>query len=295
MWPGITSRFYHTTFSNHNSLWWFLCFDRFSNLSSFLMTFVIFRNTDWIFTRIPSIEVGRRFSHTNTMGYGVWVRRQKRRSAILLTSYQGYTLLKCFTTVDVNLDQLSEGVFVRFLYYQVTPPLYTTLLKKKSLCPAHTLELYSTFMECNSSSLEIFICCLIYLANHLFMSVQFSHSVVSDSLWPHGQQHARLPCPSPTTRACSNSCPLSWWCHLTISSFIISFSTYLKSFPASGSFPMSQFFASDCQVIGVSASASVLPMNIQGWFPLGLTGLMFLQFKGLFPNNIVQKYQFFGA
>ena len=145
------------------------------------MTFVIFRNTDRIFTRIPSVEVGRRFSHTNTMGYGVWVRRQKRKSAILLT-YQGYTLLKCFTTVDVNLDQLSEGVFVRFLYNQVTSPLYTTLLKKKSLCPAHTLELYSTFMECNSSSLEIFICYLIYLANHLFMSVQFSHSVMSNSL-----------------------------------------------------------------------------------------------------------------
>ena len=111
-------------------------------------------------------------------------------------------------------------------------------------------------------------------------SVQFSHSVVSDSLRPHGLQHARLPCPSPTPRVCSNSCPLSPWCHPTISSSIIPFSSYLQSFPASGSFPMSQFFASGGLSIGVSASVSVFPMNIQDWFPLGLTGLICLQSKG---------------
>ena len=102
--------------------------------------------------------------------------------------------------------------------------------------------------------------------------VQFSHSVVSNSLWPHGPQHARLPCPSLTPRIESNSCPSSRWCHPTISSSVIPFSSQLQSFPASGSFPISQFFTSGGQSIGVSASASVLPMNVQDWFPLGLTG-----------------------
>ena len=104
------------------------------------------------------------------------------------------------------------------------------------------------------------------------VSVQFSHSAVSDFLQPHGLQHTRLPFPSPNPRACSNSCPSSWWCHPTISSFIIPSSSCLQSFPASGSFLVSQFFASGGQSIGASASASVLPMNIQDWFPLGLTG-----------------------
>ena len=112
-------------------------------------------------------------------------------------------------------------------------------------------------------------------------SVQFSRSVMSDSLWPHGLQHTRPPSPSPTPRAYSNSCPSSQWCHPTISSFVVPFSPCPKSFPVSGSFPMSQFFASGGQSIGASASASVLPMNIQDWFPLGWTGLISLQFKGL--------------
>ena len=98
---------------------------------------------------------------------------------------------------------------------------------------------------------------------------QFSHSVKPNSLWAHGPQHARLPCPSPTPRAYWNSCPLCCWCHPTISSSVIPFSSYLQSFPASGSFPMSWFFASGGQKIGVSASASALPMNIQDWSPLG--------------------------
>ena len=103
---------------------------------------------------------------------------------------------------------------------------------------------------------------------------------MSDSLWPHGLLHTRLPCPSPSPRACSNSCPLSQWCQVTISSSVIPFSC-LQSFPASGSFQMSQLFASGGQNIGVSASASVLPMNIQDWFPLGWTGWISLQSKGL--------------
>ena len=130
-----------------------------------------------------------------------------------------------------------------------------------------------------------------------FSSVQFSRSVVFDSLRSHESQHARLPCPSQAPRASLNSRPLSWWCHQTISSSVIPFSSCLQSCPASGSFPMSQFFASGGQSTGVSATASVLPMNIQDWFPLGLTGLI-LQSKGLskvFSNTTVQKHQFFGA
>ena len=127
---------------------------------------------------------------------------------------------------------------------------------------------------------------------------QSSHSVLSDSLWPHGLQHTRLPCPSPTPGACSNLCPLSWWCHPVISSSLVPFSSCLQSFPASGSFPMSQFFALGGQSIGASASASVLPMHIQDWFPLGLTGLISLLSKELsrvFSNTTVQKHQFFSA
>ena len=113
------------------------------------------------------------------------------------------------------------------------------------------------------------------------LSLQFSRSVVSDSLRPHGLQPARPPCPSPTPRACSNTCPLSWWCHPTISSSVVPFSSCLQSFPVSGSFPMSQLFASDGQSIWVSASTSVLPVNIQDWFPLGRIGWISLQSKGL--------------
>ena len=125
-------------------------------------------------------------------------------------------------------------------------------------------------------------------------SVQFSRSVLSDSLQCHGLQHTRLPCPSPTPGACSNSYPLSRWCHPTTS--VVPPSSHLQSFPASGSFPMSQFFTSDGQSIGVSASTWVLPMNIQDWSPLGWTGWISLQSKGLsrvFSNTTVQKHQFF--
>jgi len=130
------------------------------------------------------------------------------------------------------------------------------------------------------------------------ISVQFSHSVMSNSLPPHEPQHARPPCPSPTPRVYPNSCPLSPWCHPTISSSVVPFSSCPQSFLASGSFQMSQLLTSGGQRIGVSASASVLPMNIQDWLPLGWTGWISLQFKGLwrvFSNTTVQKYQFFGA
>ena len=113
-----------------------------------------------------------------------------------------------------------------------------------------------------------------------YSPVQFSCSLVSDFLWPHEPQHTKPPYSSPTAGVYPNSCPLSWWCHPTVASSIVPFSSCLRSFPASGSFPMSQFFTSGGQRIGVSASASVLPMNIQDRFPLGLTGLISLQSKG---------------
>ena len=129
-------------------------------------------------------------------------------------------------------------------------------------------------------------------------SVQFSHSVVSNSLRPHESQHSRPPCPSPTPGVYPNSCPSSWWCHPAISSSIIPFSSCPQSFPALGSFPMSQLFASGGQSIRVSASTSVLPMNTQDWSPLGWTGWISLQSKGLsrvFSNTTVQKHQFFST
>ena len=119
-----------------------------------------------------------------------------------------------------------------------------------------------------------------------------------NSLQYCGLQNARLPCPLPTPRACSNSCPSSWWCHPIISSSVVPFSSCLQSFPASGSFPMSQLFTTGGQSIGVSASASVLPINTQDWFPLGWTGWISLQSKELstvFSNTTVQKHRFFSA
>ena len=133
----------------------------------------------------------------------------------------------------------------------------------------------------------------------MFPLIQFSSVAqlcLTDSLRPHELQHTRHPCPSPTPRVYPNSCPLSWWCHPTISSSIVPFSSRLQSFPASGSFQMSQLFASGGQNIGVSAS--VIPMNTRDWSPLGWTGWISLQSKGqsrVFFNTTVQKHQFFGT
>ena len=128
--------------------------------------------------------------------------------------------------------------------------------------------------------------------------VRFSHSVVSDSLWPHEPPHARFLCPSPTPGVYPNSYPLGWWCHPTISSSVVPFSSCLQSFPASGSFQIKQLFTSGGQSIGVSASASVLPPTIQNGLPLGWTRWISLQSKGLprvFSNITAQKHQFFGT
>ena len=143
-----------------------------------------------------------------------------------------------------------------------------------------------------------FCCFLSNLNMNQFSSVQFSHSVVSDSLWPQEPQHTRPPCPSPTPRVYSNSCPSSQWCHPAISSSVVPFFSCPQFLPASGSFPKSQLFTSGGQSIGVSASTSVLPMNTQDWSPLGWTGWISLQSKGLsrvFSNATVQKHPFFST
>ena len=144
----------------------------------------------------------------------------------------------------------------------------------------------------------MYYCLFIQWSNerHLGWFLLVSRLVLSDSLWSHGLQQARLPCPSLSPRVCSHSCPLSWWCYLTIWSSATPFFCF-HAFPASGSFPMSQLFTSGGQSIGASTLASILPMNIQGWFPLGLTGLTLL-FKGLsrvFSSTTSQKHQFFSA
>ena len=150
-----------------------------------------------------------------------------------------------------------------------------------------------------AESLRSYLHCVCFTLNsRRFSSVQFSRSVMSDSLRPHELQHARPPCPSPAPGVYSNSCPSSWWCHPAISSSVVPFSSCPQSLPASGSLPVSQLFAWGGQSIGVSASASVLAVNNQDWSSLGWTGWISLQSKGLlrvFSNTTVQKHQFFGA
>ena len=162
--------------------------------------------------------------------------------------------------------------------------------------------LFEIFLVPCGRHLSFWTCLLVLLLLHpisfgMFTSVQFSHSVML-TLWPHELQHARPPCPTPTSGAYPNSCPLNRWCHLTISSSVVLFSSYPQSFPESGSFQMSQLFSSGGQSMGVSASTSVLPMNTQELSPSGWTGWISLQSKGLsrvFSNTTVQKHQFFGA
>ena len=156
----------------------------------------------------------------------------------------------------------------------------------------------TTFAPLIMRALQIKTTMRYHLTSVRISSVQFSRSVVSNSLWSHGLQHARPPCPSPAPRVYSNSCPLSRRCHPTISSSAVPFSSCLQSFPASGSFPMSQLFPSGGQSIGVLALTSVLPMNTQDWSPLGWTGWISLLSKRLsrvFSNTTVQKHQFFDA
>ena len=169
---------------------------------------------------------------------------------------------------------------------------------KGSLLELGTVDI----IELKNKSVHLSVCllaCLLQWSGDYLLFLHlllFRRSVVSDSLQPHGLQHTRLPCPSPSPGACSNSCPLSQWCRPTISSSVVPFSFCLQSFPASGSFLMSWLSASGGQSIG--ASASVLLMNLQDWFPLGLISLISLQSKGLssvFSNTTAQKHRFFGT
>ena len=149
-----------------------------------------------------------------------------------------------------------------------------------------------------NNNFTVIIKLTISICSHLIQKIQFSHSVVSDSLRPHESQHARPPYPSPSPRVHSDSCPSSQWCHPAISSWVIPFSSSPQSLPASESFPMSQLFTWGGQSTGVSALASSLPKKSQGWSPSEWTGWIYLQSKGLsrvFSNTTVQKHQFFGA
>ena len=163
-------------------------------------------------------------------------------------------------------------------------------------CDRRPLAIAALFMS--RVSILVFIINMGTWTRHIFSSVHFSHSVMSDSLPYHESQHARPPCPSPAPGVYPNPCTSSWWCHPAISSSVVAFSSCPQPFPALGSFPMSQLFKWGGQTIGVSASTSVLPMNTQDWPPLGWTSWISLQSKGLsrvFSNTIVQKHQFFGA
>ena len=180
----------------------------------------------------------------------------------------------------VILDQMGCSIFIFFLM-----SLHTVLHSGCTNLYSHGPCWRVIFSTCPLA----FIVYRLFDVGHSFFPLLFNHSILSNFLLPYGLQHTRLPCPLPSPRTCSNSCPLSQWCHPTISSFVVPFS-YLQSFPESGSFLMSQLFASGGQSIGASASASVLPMNIQDWFPLGLTDLMSLHSKGLsrlFSNTTV--------
>ena len=177
-------------------------------------------------------------------------------------------------------------------------PITQPLVSKSELAsplPPHREQFTSQVLITRSDTQKLELANLV-LHLQLFSSVQFSRSVASDSLRPHGLQHTRIPCPSPTPEACSNSCPSSGWYHPTMSSSVVPFSSCLHSFPLSGSFPVTQLFTSGGQSMGASASASVL--NIQDWFPLGWTGWISLQSNRLsrvFPNTTVQKHQFFSS
>ena len=198
---------------------------------------------------------------------------------------------KCVLLICLLSSQLSN------LHLWGRPPLQW-LLQKYDMVGA-TEYLFTAFPFFLALWLEFFFLLSPSLFSFCaFTSVQFSCSVVSDSSRPHELQHARPPCPSPTPGIHSNSCPSSWWCHPAISSSVVPFSSCPWPFQASGSFPMSQLFASGGQSIGASASTSVLPMNTQDLSPLGWTGWISLQSMGLsrvFSNTTVQKHQFFGA
>ena len=204
--------------------------------------------------------------------------------------------------LNINLAALQR--FIIHFYFLISSMIFSgaLLLFKSIHC---NLKIADGIISLSISTINFGLLQLLHIISVInrllkfaFNSVQFSCSVVSDSLRPHEPQHARPPCPSPTPRVCSNSRPSSRWCHPAISSSVVPFSPCPQSLPASGSFTTSQLFTWGGQSIGVSASASVLPMNTQDWSPLGRAGWISLQSKGLsrvFSNTTVQKHQFFGA
>ena len=203
-----------------------------------------------------------------------------------------HKLTHAWASPRVKVDLLTDAISGNQAVLGTTPQATYPLCKLQLGC----LWLKDALDLSPNRSAPIILVILIVFFSVQFSSVQsLSHVWLFASLWTAASQ---LPSPSPTPRACSNAHPMSQWCHPTISSSVIPFSSCLQSFPALGYFLMSQFFASGGQSIGDSASASVLPMNIQGWFPLGLTGLISLQSKGLsrvFSSTTVQKHQLFGA
>ena len=195
------------------------------------------------------------------------------------------------------MEQVLDGCLHNFCGHCQTDELGIFSQTTKSIFHSN-LYIISAFKKNKIKTHRNSLACLTCFCLLSISSVQFSCSVVSDFLWPHELQHTRSPCPTSTLEAHPDSCPLSWWCHPTISSSLVPFSSCPQSFPASGSFQMSQLFASGGQSTGVPASASVLPMNIQDWSPLGWTSWISLKSKGLsrvFCNTTVQKHQFFGA
>ena len=185
----------------------------------------------------------------------------------------------------------------QLIYTKYIPSLGKNFLSWKTRASTHIVYCLSPSLH-STWQYEIISFVSLFDLKLSAMFSQFSHSVVSSSLWPHEPQHARSPCSSPTPGVHTNPCPWSLWCHTTISSSVILFSSCPQSIPALGSFQMSQLFPSDGQGIGVSASASVLPMNTQDWSPSGWTGWISLQSKGLpkvFSNSTVRKHQFFST
>ena len=214
---------------------------------------------------------------------------------------------RCRTTDHMRLIIRWEGLAVEqnLLFESELPVIQTILTPSYQTWKTFSLTSYWC-SQCFYFSFHCFFfwsCKTNIYSLHKIVKIQeilflwFSHSVMSNSLWPHELQHTMVPYPSPSPGAYSNSCPSSRWCHPTIASSVIPFS-HLQAFPASGSFPVSQLFASGGQSIGASIPASVLPKNIQGWFPLGFADFISLLFKGLsrvFSNTTVQKRQFFGT
>ena len=214
----------------------------------------------------------------------VWIRADHGK---FLKKWEYHTtlLVSCEICMQIKKQQLEWDM----------KPQTCPKLEKKYIKAVYCHIAYLTYMEITSCKMLGWM--KHKLESRVLGSVQFSRSVMSNSLQPYGLQHARPSCLSPTPGAYSNSCLLCWWCHPTISSSVVPFSSCLQSFPASGSFPVSQFFTSGGQSIGVLASASVLPVNIQDWFPLGWTGWIPCSPRDsrIFSNTTLQKHQFFST